>query len=89
MLAALVVLLRSLRLICSGHRAVALENLALRQQLAVFRRTGRRVYEWPQPCSAGPDVLALSVGSNGDGAIGAANARWCQAARRSNHRSST
>src|SRR5712692_6954336 len=42
MLAALVVLLRSFRLLCSGHRAVALENLALRQQLAVFRRTVRR-----------------------------------------------
>ncbi len=38
MLAALVVALRSLALICSGHRAVALENLALRQQLAVFKR---------------------------------------------------
>jgi putative transposase len=42
MLAPIVVLLRSLRLICSGHRAVALENLALRQQLSVFRRTVRR-----------------------------------------------
>ena len=42
MLAAVVVLLRSLRLICSGHRAVALENLGLRQQLSVFRRTVRR-----------------------------------------------
>src|SRR5216683_7393981 len=41
MLAAIVVLLRSLRLICGGHRAVALENLALRQQLAVFKRTVR------------------------------------------------
>ena len=30
MLAALVVMLRSLALICWGHRAVALENLALR-----------------------------------------------------------
>ena len=39
MLAALVVVLRSLALICCGHREVALENLALRQQLAVFRRT--------------------------------------------------
>jgi putative transposase len=29
-------------LICGGHRAVALENVALRQQLAVFRRTVRR-----------------------------------------------
>ena len=42
MLAGLVVLLRSLGLICRGHRAVALENVALRQQLAVFRRTVRR-----------------------------------------------
>jgi putative transposase len=42
MLATLVVMLRSLALICCGHRAVALENLALRQQLAVFRRTGPR-----------------------------------------------
>jgi hypothetical protein len=39
MLAALVIVLRSLALICAGHRAVALENLALRQQLAVFKRT--------------------------------------------------
>ena len=31
MLAALVVLLRSLGSICRGHRAVALENVALRQ----------------------------------------------------------
>jgi putative transposase len=42
MLAALVVLLRFLALICCGHRAVAFENLALRQQLAVFRRTVKR-----------------------------------------------
>jgi hypothetical protein len=36
MLAAVGVLLRSLRLICTGHPAVALENLALRQQLSSF-----------------------------------------------------
>src|ERR1700724_391317 len=42
MLAVLLVVLRTLGLICSGHRAVALENVALRQQLAVFRRTVRR-----------------------------------------------
>jgi hypothetical protein len=42
MLAALVVVLRSLALICGGHRAVALENLALRQQLAAFKRTVKR-----------------------------------------------
>src|SRR5712691_6237217 len=42
MLAALVVVLRTVALICCAHRAVALENLALRQQLAVFRRTAER-----------------------------------------------
>src|SRR6266851_8798641 len=42
MLAALVVVLRSLALLCCGHRAVALENPALRHQLAVFRRTAKR-----------------------------------------------
>jgi hypothetical protein len=42
MLAVFLVLLRSVGLICRGHRAVVLENMALRQQLAVFRRTVRR-----------------------------------------------
>ena len=42
MLAAFVVVLRSLALLGCGHRAVALENLALRQQLAVFKRTVKR-----------------------------------------------
>ncbi len=45
MLAALVVFLRTLGLLCPGHRAVALENLALRQQrqqLRVLRRDVRR-----------------------------------------------
>jgi hypothetical protein len=42
MLAALLVAFRSLALICAGHRAVALENLALRQQLAVFKRAVKR-----------------------------------------------
>jgi putative transposase len=42
MLTALVVALRSLALCCGGHRAVALENLALRQQLAVFKRAVKR-----------------------------------------------
>ena len=42
MLAALVVLLRMLGLLCSGQRAIALENVALRQQLSIFRRTVRR-----------------------------------------------
>ena len=42
MLTALMVLLRSIRLICGGHRATVLENLALRQQLAVLTRTVKR-----------------------------------------------
>src|SRR5712664_2587328 len=42
MLTALVVLLRSIGLICCGHQEVALENLALRQQLAALRRTVKR-----------------------------------------------
>src|SRR5437016_5209228 len=42
MLAALVVLLRTFGLLCRGHGAVALENVALRQQLSVLRRTVRR-----------------------------------------------
>jgi putative transposase len=42
MLTALVVLLRSIGLICRGHRAVALENLALRQQLAALTRSVKR-----------------------------------------------
>src|SRR5260370_39563890 len=42
MLATLVVLLRALGLFCRGHRAVALENVALRQQLSVLRRSVRR-----------------------------------------------
>src|SRR6202047_2227144 len=42
MLTALMVLLRSLGLIYGGHRAIVLENLALRQQLAVLTRTVKR-----------------------------------------------
>jgi hypothetical protein len=42
MLTALMVLLRSIGLICGGHRAVVLENLALRQQLALLTRTVKR-----------------------------------------------
>ena len=38
----LTVLLRSIGLICGGHRAIVLENLALRQQLAVLTRTVKR-----------------------------------------------
>src|SRR5436309_362892 len=45
MLTALFVLLLSIGLLCRGHRPVALENLALRQQVAALTRTGQR----PQP----------------------------------------
>jgi hypothetical protein len=41
MLTALLVLLRSIGLICRGHGAVALENPALRHQLAVLKRGPR------------------------------------------------
>jgi putative transposase len=48
MLTAVVVLLRSIGLLCRGHRAVALENLALRQQLAALTRTAKRPQLRPQ-----------------------------------------
>jgi len=35
-------LLRLLRFLLAGHRELALENLALRHQLAVYRRTKPR-----------------------------------------------
>src|SRR5881409_3339371 len=42
MLTAVIVLLRAIGLLCRGHRAVALENLALRQQLTALTRTRTR-----------------------------------------------
>jgi putative transposase len=42
MLTALLVLLRSIGLICRGHRVVALENLALRPQVAALTRSVKR-----------------------------------------------
>jgi hypothetical protein len=42
MLTPLVIFLRTIGLICAGHRAVALENVALRHQLAVLKRSVRR-----------------------------------------------
>ena len=42
MLTALLVCLRAMGLICRGHQAVALENLALRQQLAALTRSSKR-----------------------------------------------
>lgn len=42
MLTAFAVLLRAIGLACCGHRAVALENLALRQQLGALKRHVKR-----------------------------------------------
>jgi hypothetical protein len=36
-------LLRLLPFLCGGHRRLAIENLALRQQLAVYKRTAPRL----------------------------------------------
>ena len=48
MLTALVVLLRSVGLLCRGRRAVALENLALRQQVAALTRRTKRPHLRPR-----------------------------------------
>src|SRR5207244_9739148 len=42
MITLLLHLLRLFPFLCGGHRQLALENLALRQQLAVYRRTVAR-----------------------------------------------
>src|SRR5712691_12863986 len=72
MLTPLLVLLRSIGSICRGHRAVALENLALRQQLAALTRTTR----CPQPYE-GPTLLDPSR----QGVAGVAHRHHDRAAR--------
>jgi putative transposase len=42
MLAIILYLFRFVRLLGSGHQAVAVENLALRPQLAAYKRKGKR-----------------------------------------------
>ena len=42
MITLLLHLLRILPFLCGGHRQLALENLALRQQLAAYKRTPHR-----------------------------------------------
>jgi putative transposase len=42
MISTLLHLLRLFPFLCGGHRQLALENLALRQQLAVYKRTAKR-----------------------------------------------
>jgi putative transposase len=42
MITTLLHVLRLFPFLCGGHRQLALENLALRQQLAVYKRTAKR-----------------------------------------------
>ena len=42
MITTLLHLLRLFPVLCGGHRHLALENLALRQQLALYKRTAQR-----------------------------------------------
>jgi hypothetical protein len=44
MLPTVAVFLRTVGLICCGYRTPALENLALRQQLAALKRTVKRAH---------------------------------------------
>src|SRR5215510_12623354 len=48
MLTALIVVLRSIGLMCRGHRAVALENIALRQQLVALTHATKRRHLRPR-----------------------------------------
>src|SRR5439155_9510877 len=52
-------LLRRLPFLCGGHRRLAIENLALRQQLAVYKRTVPRprlsTTDWPFRTCASPE----------------------------------
>src|SRR5882724_7094598 len=52
-------LLRLLPFLCGGHRRLAIENLALRQQLAVYKRTAPRprlrTPDWPFWTCASPE----------------------------------
>src|SRR5579864_393887 len=73
MVAALVVWLRTLRLLCTGHRAVALENLALRQQLA-----GVQAYRQASPP---PSPRSTVLGPARQGVAGWANGFDRRAAR--------
>jgi hypothetical protein len=49
MITLLLHVLRLLPFLCGGHRQLALENLALRQQLAIYKRTTKRRPR-KQPC---------------------------------------
>ena len=64
MITLLLHLLRLLPFLCGGHRQLALENLALRQQLAVYRRTV------PRPRLRTTDRLSRGSGWSGSGPAG-------------------
>jgi hypothetical protein len=63
-------LLRLLPFLCGGHEQLALENVALRQQLAVYKRTARRpklrrsdrlfFSDAARPAVSGPRTLVAS-----------------------------
>ena len=56
MITLLLHLLRLLPFLFGGHRQLALENLALRQQLAAYKRTATR----PKSSYDGPALLGLA-----------------------------
>jgi hypothetical protein len=76
MLAALVVLLRTLGLLCRGHRAIVLENVALRQQLSIFRRTVTSALPHERPGVLGPARHGVAGLANG---LDRRAARHCRA----------
>jgi hypothetical protein len=74
MLAIILYVFRSVRLLGSGHQAVAVENLALRLQLAAYRRKRKRpvVTQWGRlfwNVAAGNEGRNNSLGMNGYGTI--------------------
>ena len=79
MITLLLHLLRLLPFLCGGHRQLALENLALRQQLAIYKRTTNRLrlrrsdrYLWvwgPGPVIKSPPNAPWPVGSTAPSSI--------------------
>ena len=61
MITLLLHLLRLLPFLCGGHRQLAIENLALRQQLAVYTRAASR------PKLRTTPLLCEMAGSSGPG----------------------
>jgi hypothetical protein len=59
MLNSILAICRAVFLILGGHKQVALENIALRQQLGIFQRSVRR----PKIRPLGPTVLGVSAES--------------------------